>query len=108
MFVGHGAGQRFTGRFDTATGRVASTYDAAIPEGWVAARGGHGTVSAELGGDAANHVGFAAILEEGGTLRTTWRSGTPHQPPSFEVADELRPTVVDAQQQATGHTVSTP
>ena len=60
VFQGHGPGQGFTGVFDAGTGRISlrpSTAEAVIPEGWVARAGGHGAVSAEIGGDAASHAG---------------------------------------------------
>jgi RHS repeat-associated protein len=109
VLEGHGAGQGFTGVFDTASGRVLirpSTGDSAVPAGWVARRGGHADVSAALGGDAAEHVGFAAILEEGGTLRLTWRSGTLNPAPNYVVPAAMRPAIVEAIQRATGRAVS--
>lgn len=108
VLEGHAAGQGFTGVFDTATGEVSlapSTAETTIPDGWVARAGGHADVSAALGGDAANHAGFAAILEEGGGLRLTWRSGTLNSGPGSLVPVGLRQAIVDAVQAATGRTV---
>jgi hypothetical protein len=108
VLEGHGAGQGFTGVFDTATGRVAlapSTADAVIPQGWVARAGGHADVSAALGGDPVGHAGFAAILEEGGGLRLTWRSGTLNQGAGNLVPQGLRQAIVDAVEAATGRKV---
>ena len=109
MLEGHGAGQGFTGVFDAATGRVLlrpSTAEALIPEGWVARSGGHAAVSDLLGGEPAGHTGFAVILEEGGGLEMTWRSGTLNPPPAFVVPESLRPTIVEAVEQATGRPVT--
>ena len=109
IFEGHGAGQGFTGVFDASTGRIAlrpSTADAVIPEGWVARTGGHAAVSAELGTNTAGHAGFAVIIEDGGGLRLTWRSGTLNAAPGYVVPEAMRPTVVRAVEQATGRTVT--
>jgi RHS repeat-associated protein len=108
VLEGHGVGQGFTGVFDTATGRVGlapSTADPVIPQGWVPRAGGHADVSATLGGDPAGHAGFAVILEEGGGLRMTWRSGTLNQGPGSLVPQALRPTIVHAVEAATGRKV---
>jgi RHS repeat-associated protein len=109
VLEGHGPRQGFTGVYDAATGRIGlrpSTAEVPLPEGWVARSGGHGAVSAELGGDASGHAGFAAILEEGGGARLTWRSGTINAPPEYVVPEAMRPTVVSAFEQATGLTVT--
>jgi hypothetical protein len=108
VLEGHPVGQGFTGVFDSATGRVAlrpSTAALPLPQGFVARAGGHAAVSAELGGNSASHAGFAAIIEEGGGLRLTWRSGTLNAGPGNLVAPELRPSIVKAVEQATGRAV---
>ena len=110
VLEGHRATDGFSAVYDTVTGRIAmspSTRLTPVPGGWVARSGGHAEVSARLGGDPANHAGFAAILEEGGTLRVTWRSGTLNPGPTYEVPTALRQTIVDALEQQTGRTVST-
>ena len=105
----HSAGQGFTGVYDATSGKVLiapSTADANIPAGWVARAGGHADVSAALGGDAANHSGFAVILQEDGTLNITWRSGTLNPAPDYVVPPNLRQTIINSVQSATGRTVN--
>jgi hypothetical protein len=63
-------------------------------------------VSAALGGDAANHSGFAVILQEDGSLNITWRSGTLNSPPDYVVPPEMRPKIIGAVQSATGRTIN--
>lgn len=109
LLEGHSAGQGFTGVFDTSNGNILiapSTADADIPAGWVARSGGHIDVSNMLGGDAENHVGFAAILQEDGSLGVTWRSGSLNPPPSYLVPDELRQPIINALGSATGRSIS--
>ena len=109
ILEGHSAGQGFTGVYDASTGDVLiapSTADAEIPAGWVARAGGHADVSAALGGDAASQSGFAVILQEDGTLNITWRSGTLNPPPDFVVPPNLRQTIINTVQSATGRTVN--
>jgi len=108
----HGPGQGFTSVFDEATGQLhmmPSRRFAAgetIPDGWVNRSGGHGPVSSALGGDASSHVGFATIIEEGGGLQLTWRSGQLNQPPSYLVPGPLRARIVEAVERATGRKVT--
>jgi RHS repeat-associated protein len=109
ILEGHSSGQGFTGVYDASSGNVLlapSTRDAQIPAGWVARAGGHADVSATLGGDAANHSGFAVILQEDGTLNITWRSGTLNPPPNYVVPPNLRPTIINEVQSATGRTIN--
>jgi len=109
VLEGHPAGQGFTGVFDSATGRIGlspSSADAVLPRGFVPRAGGHANVSQALGGNAANHSGFAAILEQNGTLRVTWRSGTLNNTPGNLVPENLRPQIIRAIEQQTGRTVS--
>ena len=109
VLEGYGTGAGFTGVFDAVTGRVLLQASArgAAPGGWVVARaGGHRAVSQALGGNAANHHGFAAILQEGGTLQLTWRSGQLNAAPGNLVPQAMRQTIVDAVQKATGRVVS--
>jgi len=109
ILEGHSAGQGFTGVYDASTAKVLiapSTAEADVPAGWVARAGGHADVSTTLGGDAANHSGFAVILQEDGTLNITWRSGTLNPPPSYVVPPSLRPTIIKAVQSATGRTIN--
>jgi hypothetical protein len=109
IFSGHGAGQGFTGVFDSVTGKVLlrpSTADNVIPTGWVARRGGHDAVSTLLGGNRANHAGYAAILQADGTLAITWRSGVLNRTADNLVPLALRQQIVDAIQAATGRIVS--
>jgi hypothetical protein len=63
-------------------------------------------VSKALGGDAANHQGFAVILQEDGSLAVTWRSGVLNQPPDYVVPPAARKAIVDAIERATGKKVS--
>lgn len=105
IFDGHTAPQGFTGVFDSATGKILmqpSRTGSDLPAGWVARRGGHRSVSQTLGGDAANHRGFAVILQEDGTLRVTWGSGTLNSPPDYLVPLNVRQLIVDAIEAATG------
>jgi hypothetical protein len=108
---GFGARQGFSGVFDASTGRILlrpsrAVAEGPLPEGWVARGGGHADVSAELGGDAARHSGFAIILQEDGTLAVTWRSGTLNPGPDGMVPPELRATIVKEIEEATGRAVS--
>lgn len=108
VLEGHPAGQGFTGVFNTATWEVLlkpSTSNLVVPEGWVRRGGGHAAVSRALGGDASSHVGFAAILEEGGGVRLTWRSGTLNPPPGL-VPSAVRPAVVEAVEATTARSVT--
>lgn len=104
---GHSVGQGFTGVFDAATGRIALRPSAVgnVPAGWVPRRGGHSIVSRELGGNVADHAGFAAIIEPGGGLRLTWRSGQLNVGPDNLVPAPMRPAIVQAVEAATGRTV---
>jgi hypothetical protein len=92
------AGQGFTGVYDASTGQimlVPSTANPQIPPGWVARNGGHAAVSQALGGDAAEHYGFAAIIQENGSLQLTWRSGVLNSAyPGAEVPMGIRPAIV--------------
>jgi RHS repeat-associated protein len=109
VLEGHGPGQGFTGVYDSATGKVLikpSTEAAEIPSGWVARSGGHADVSKALGGDAANHLGFAVILQEDGTLAVTWRSGVLNPGPDSLVPQSARNVIVEAIENATGRKVS--
>lgn len=109
MLEGHPAGQGFTGVFDSSTGQIRlnpSTADPVLPPGFVRRAGGHADVSRALGGNPANHSGFAVILEENGTLRVTWRSGTLNNTPDSMVPPELRPQIIRAIEEQTGRTVS--
>ena len=106
---GHPAGQGFTGVFDSATGKIGlspSSVEPVLPPGFVPRAGGHANVSQALGGNAANHSGFAVILKPDGTLRVTWRSGTLNTGPGNEVPAALRPQIIKAIEQQTGRTVS--
>jgi hypothetical protein len=106
---GHPAGQGFSGVYDASTGDVLiapSTADSEVPEGWVPRSGGHADVSAALGGDAGNHSGFAVILQEDSSLNITWTSGTLNPPPDYVVPPDLRQTIIDAVQSATGRKVN--
>jgi len=109
VFEGHGPGQGFTSVFDTATGQVKlipSTTQVPTPAGFVPRRGGHAPASRALGGERANHAGFAVILEEGGGLRITWRSGQLNKTPDALVPEGLRPAIVEAVEQQTGRRVT--
>jgi len=109
VLEGHSATQGFTGVFDVSTGKVLiapSTEEADIPAGWVERAGGHADVSATLGGDSANHSGFAVILQQDGTLNITWKSGTLNPAPEYIVPPNLQPTIIDAVQSATGKTIN--
>ena len=109
VLEGHGAGQGFTGVFDSATGKVLvkpSTAASEIPSGWVAGRGGHADVSKALEGDAAKHLGFAVILQKDGTLGVTWRSGVLNPGPDSLVPQAVRNSIVAAIEAATGKKVS--
>ena len=92
------AGQGFTGVYDASTGQillVPSTANPEIPPGWVARNGGHQAVSEALGGDAAEHYGFAAIIQENGSLQLTWRSGVLNSAyPGAEVPMGIRPAII--------------
>jgi len=109
ILKGHSAGQGFTGVYDATTRKVLiapSTANAEIPAGWVARAGGHAEVSATLSGDAANHSGFAIILQPDGTLNITWRSGTLNPAPNYVVPSNLRPAIINSVQSATGRTIN--
>ena len=109
VLEGHAAQQGFTGVYDSATGKVLirpSRTGSDLPAGWVPRRGGHSPVSNSLGGNAANHRGFASILQEDGTLRLTWNSGTLNSPPDYVVPVEMRQSIVNALEEATGRRVS--
>jgi hypothetical protein len=109
VFDGHGAGQGFTGVFDSATGKILlkpSTAASEIPPGWVARGGGHANVSGALGGNAAGHQGFAVILQQDGTLAVTWRSGVLNRTPDALVPLAERKAIVEAIEKATGKSVS--
>lgn len=108
IFDGHPTGQGFSGVFDPKTGAVLmkpSSYTTPPPAGSVSARGGHLTLSNELGRDL-NHVGFTGFLEQGGGLRIEWLSRSVNGPnPNFPgpvVPEALRPPVLDAIKTATG------
>jgi RHS repeat-associated protein len=108
VLEGHGPGQGFSGVYDAASGRVGlcpSTSSSPLPRGWVPRQGGHADVSAALGGNPANHVGFATVLQDGGRLTISWRSRTLNPPPDFLVPSSLRPSIIDAVQRATGYPV---
>jgi len=110
ILEGHVAPQGVSGVFDASTGRVLlrpSTEEAVIPEGWVARGGGHAEVSAALGGNRASHSGFAAILQENGSLNITWRSGTLNPSSNnYYVPARLRSSIMDAVEDATGRKVN--
>jgi hypothetical protein len=109
VLEGHPPGQGFTGVFDSATGKIGlspSTAEPVLPPGFVPRSGGHGIVSDALGGDAANHSGFAVIIQEDGTLRVTWRSGTLNNTPDSLVPENLRPQIIQTIEQQLGRTVS--
>ena len=109
VLEGQSAGQGFTGVYDSSTGGLLiapSTADADVPAGWVSRTGGHADVSAALGGSAANQSGFAVILQHDGTLNVTWRSGMLNPAPGYVVPTNLRPTIIDALQAATGRIVN--
>ncbi|WP_129775911.1 FG-GAP-like repeat-containing protein [Peristeroidobacter soli] len=108
MLEGHAAGQGFTGVYDTGAGQLLlrpSTSATPLPPGWAARAGGHGAVSATLGG-TANHAGFAVIIQADGSLAVTWVSRTLNRGPAYLVPPELRPSIVEAIERATGRTVS--
>ena len=63
-------------------------------------------MSKALGGDAANHQGFAVILQQDGSLAVTWRSGVLNKPPDYVVPPGSRKAIVDAIESATGKKVS--
>jgi hypothetical protein len=109
VLEGHGAEQGFTGVFDDATGQVLikpSMEGPGIAPGWVARRGGHADVSSALGGNAANHRGFAVILQKDGSLAVTWRSGVLNPSPDFVVPQAERARIIAAIEKATGRKVS--
>jgi hypothetical protein len=109
VLQGFGARQGFTGVFDSRTGGILirpSTYDDLIPQGWVAARGGHGQVSAQLGGSRANHHGFAVILQQNGSLNVSWRSLTLNGRTDGLVPQQMRQRIVNAVEMATGRKVN--
>ena len=109
VLEGHSAQQGFTGVIDSSTGKVLirpSTAASDVPAGWVARRGGHADVSSALGGNAASHRGFAVILQEDGSLAVTWRSGVLNSPPDYVVPLEMRQSIVNAIEAATGRKVS--
>jgi hypothetical protein len=104
VFEGYESGQGFSGVFDITTEQVAlrpSTYADPVPDGYVAARGGHAEVSEELGGDPDNHNGFAAILQDDGSVNLTWRSRTLNRTPDALVPPALRPQITQAVQART-------
>ncbi len=113
IFDGHGTGQGFSGVFAPETGSVLmkpSAYPSAnglLPEGFVSARGGHLTLSNELGRNV-NHVGFTAFLEENGSLRIEWLSRSVNGPnPSFPgpvVPNAMRSSILDAIKNSTSRT----
>jgi RHS repeat-associated protein len=106
----HGPGQGFTGVFDVSDGRVLlrpSSAEHPLPSGWVPRRGGHASVSRELGGNRSAHVGFAAIIREGGDLELTWRSGQLNAPPDFLVNTDVRTRITASVEGATGRKVKT-
>lgn len=109
VFERHGAGQGFTGVIDDATGelllRPSRTGDN-LPEGFVPRNGGHDIVSTALGGNRADHRGFAVIIQENGTLAVTWRSGILNRTPDSLVPVNLRPAIVAAIETSTGRIVS--
>ncbi len=108
VLEGHPTGQGFTGVFDSSTGKIAlnpSTDAPVLPPGFVPRRGGHADVSRALGGNPANHSGFAVILQEDGTLRVTWRSGTLNNTPDSLVPVEQRPAIIKAIEEQTGRKV---
>jgi hypothetical protein len=99
---GFGPNQGFTGVFDPSSGRIGlrpspSSASAPVPPGWVPRRGGHADVSRELGGDQSRHLGFAVIIQEGGGLSVTWRSGTLNPPPAGLVPEAQRRRIVERQ-----------
>ncbi len=109
VLEGHGAGQGFSGVFDVARGRVLiqpSTPNAPAPSGWVLRAGGHAQVSANLGGNSANHAGFAVILQQNGTLNITWVSRTLNRTPNALVSPANRPQIIKAVESATGRKVN--
>jgi hypothetical protein len=109
VLEGRAAGQGFSGVFDVATGRVLirpSTPVSPVPAGWVARAGGHAEVSAALGGRAANHSGFAVVLQGNGSLNITWLSRTLNRTSNSLVPPQIRPQIVKSVEAATGRTVN--
>ncbi len=109
VLEGHNAGQGFTGVFDTVTGKVElrpSTSATPRPDGWVPRNGGHAKVSELVGGNKTDHLGFAVIIEQEGTLKITWRSGVLNPPPAGLVPSAQRSTIIQAVEQATGRKIS--
>jgi RHS repeat-associated protein len=109
IFEGYTAQQGFTGVYDTSTGELAlvpSTGIEPIPEGWVDRSGGHADVSAALGGDPANQVGFAAVLQDDGSVQLTWKSGVLNSGPGNMVPGEMQPQITQAVQGLTTRNVN--
>jgi RHS repeat-associated protein len=109
IFDGHVANQGFSAVIDLTKKKlllVPSTYSDDIPTGWVNAQGGHGAVSRMLGGNRADHWGFAAILQSDGTLRLRWISRTLNQTADNQVPANLRQEIIEAVEKMTGKTVS--
>jgi hypothetical protein len=111
LLRGHSVGQGFPAVWDSVTGRILfrpspSVRGAPVPQGWVPRGRGHALVSSQLGGNPANHQGFAFVLQADGTLAVTWRSGVLNRTPDNLVPEELRPKIVEAIEEATGCMVS--
>lgn len=105
---GHASGQGFSGVLDPDTGALRlrpSTYENPVPDGYVSARGGHFTLSSELGGNP-NNLGFTVFLQENGSLGVRWlsRSVNLRNPnfPGAEVPASFQGLVLDAITAATG------
>ena len=110
VLEGFPAGQGFSGAWDESTNETTmlpstDTREAKVPKGWVSRGMGHGRVSANLGGDQANHFGYAVQLQENGSLKVvSWKSGTLNPGDGF-VPPGLRPMIMKAIEAATGRKV---
>lgn len=97
VFDGHKASDGFSGIIDPKTGRVLLQSSANPPgPGQVPRTGGHATLNDKLGGNRADHQGFAVILRDDGTLEVTWASGTLNKAENdFRIPESDRKSIVE-------------
>jgi RHS repeat-associated protein len=98
----------FTGVIDSRTGKILLQSSANPPgPGQVPRTGCHAIVSDSLGGNRADHQGFAVIVREDGTLRVTWSSGTLNKAENdFEIPEADRKSIVEKIEKETEREVS--
>lgn len=63
-------------------------------------------VTADLGGDPDNHVGFAAQLQDDGSVQLTWKSGVLNDGPGNMVPAGWQPVITQAVQGLTSRSVT--